>query len=247
MEFLKPTWGMGIFYLLITTHITIVSVTVFLHRYQTHRALTLHPAMAHFFRFWLWLTTGMVTREWVSVHRYHHANTEENEDPHSPIKYGIWRVLFGGAFLYRNAVKKSVALMSGGALTPDDWIERNLYSQHVFLGVMIYAIVDMLLFGVVGFFIWIVQMVWIPFFAAGVINGVGHYWGYKNFQKLANNSRNIFPVGILIGGEEFHNNHHKNPRSAKFSVKPWEFDIGWLYIRLLVFFKLAKVRCDSVL
>lgn len=246
MEFLKPTWGMCIGYLLVTTHITIVSTTIFLHRCQTHRALNLHPAVAHFFRFWLWLTTGMITREWVAVHRYHHANTDKTEDPHSPINYGIWKVLFGGIFLYRKAAKKAVA-WDRGAPTPYDGIERHLYSRHIHLGIMIYAVLDVLLFGVAGALIWVIQMAWIPFFAAGVINGVGHYWGYRNFKKLIDSSRNIIPFGILIGGEELHNNHHKNPRSAKFSVNPWEFDIGWLYIRTLVFLGLAKVKYKSVL
>lgn len=236
---------MPILYLLITTHITVVSITIFLHRYQTHHALTLHPIASHFFRFWLWLTTGIMTHEWVSVHRYHHANTEKKEDPHSPIKYGIWKILFLGYFYYRSAAK-TPAVLDMGTSTPDDWIERNLYSRYFYLGIMIYAMVDISLFGIMGVFIWIIQMIWVPFFAAGVINGIGHYWGYRNFRKLKNNSKNIFPIGVLIGGEELHNNHHKNPRSAKFSTKFWEFDIGWLYIQILIFLRLAKVRCRRV-
>jgi stearoyl-CoA desaturase (delta-9 desaturase) len=210
---------------LLLTHVTIASVTIFLHRHQAHRALTLHPAVSHFFRLWLWLTTGMVTREWVAIHRKHHARCETAEDPHSPQVYGIWRVLFGGVGLYRTEGKKTETLEVYGRHTPDDWLERHVYSQHRFSGLGITLVVDVLLFGWVGLAIFVVQMVWIPFWAAGVINGVGHYWGYRNFETQ-DTSRNIVPIGILIGGEEFHNNHHAYGSSAKLANKWWELDIG---------------------
>ena len=223
------------------THVTIASVTIFLHRHQAHRALTLHPAVSHFFRLWLWLTTGMVTREWVAIHRKHHARCETAEDPHSPQFYGIWRVLFGGVGLYRTEGKKTDTLETYGRHTPDDWLERHVYGHYRFTGVGITLIVDVLLFGWVGLAIWAVQMVWIPFWAAGVINGVGHYWGYRNFETQ-DTSRNIVPIGILIGGEEFHNNHHAYGSSAKLANKWWELDIGWIYIRALELLGLAHVK-----
>jgi stearoyl-CoA desaturase (Delta-9 desaturase) len=225
----------------VLTHITIASVTIFLHRHQAHRGLTLHPVVSHFFRLWLWLTTGMVTREWVAIHRKHHARCETTEDPHSPQVYGIWRVLFAGVGLYRAEALKSETLETYGRGTPDDWIERRLYSQYRFTGVGITLLADLLLFGWVGLVIFAVQMVWIPFWAAGVINGVGHYWGYRNFETQ-DTSRNIVPIGILIGGEEFHNNHHAYGSSAKFSNKWWELDLGWLYIRALELVGLASVK-----
>ncbi len=226
---------------LVLTHVTIASVTIFLHRHQAHRALNLHPAVAHFFRFWLWLTTGMVTREWVAVHRKHHARCESEEDPHSPQQKGIGRVLFGGALLYRDEAKKGETLEAFGAGTPDDWFERHVYARHRWLGIGLMFAVDILLFGLAGLAIFAVQMVWIPFWAAGVINGVGHYWGYRNFETQ-DASRNIVPFGLLIGGEELHNNHHAYGSSARFSNKWWELDIGWVYIRLLEKLGLASVR-----
>jgi stearoyl-CoA desaturase (Delta-9 desaturase) len=226
---------------LVLTHVTIACVTIFLHRHQAHRALKLHPIASHFFRFWLWLTTGMVTREWVAVHRKHHARCEGEEDPHSPQQKGIWRVLFAGAWLYRDEAAKSDTLEAFGAGTPDDWLERNVYSKHRFVGLGVMLVADLLLFGAAGLAIFVVQMLWIPFWAAGVINGVGHYWGYRNFETQ-DASRNIIPIGLVIGGEELHNNHHAYGSSAKLSNKWWEFDIGWLYIRLLEIFGLAEVR-----
>ncbi|HEY9182274.1 MAG TPA: fatty acid desaturase [Gammaproteobacteria bacterium] len=233
-------WGyVGVTLLL--THVTIASVTIFLHRHQAHRALTLHPIVSHFFRFWLWLTTGMVTREWVAVHRKHHARCETAEDPHSPQVYGIWRVLFGGVGLYRTEAAKADTLENYGRGTPDDWLERHVYSQHRYTGLGIMLLIDVALFGWVALPIFAVQMVWIPFWAAGVINGVGHYWGYRNFETQ-DTSRNIVPLGILIGGEEFHNNHHAYGSSAKLANKWWELDIGWVYIRLLEVLGLARVK-----
>jgi stearoyl-CoA desaturase (delta-9 desaturase) len=223
------------------THVTIAAVTIFLHRHQAHRGLTLHPVISHFFRFWLWLTTGMVTREWVAVHRKHHAKCEADGDPHSPQISGIGKVLFGGAWLYRTAAADPATIDGYGHGTPDDWLERHVYSRHRFLGIGIMLGIDVVLFGAAGFVIWLVQMAWIPFWAAGVINGIGHYWGYRNFET-ADASRNIVPWGILIGGEELHNNHHAYGVSARLSNKWWEFDIGWLYIRLLELAGLAKVR-----
>lgn len=223
------------------THVTIAAVTIFLHRHQAHRALDLHPAVSHFFRFWLWLTTGMVTREWVAVHRRHHARTETEEDPHSPQVFGIRTVLLEGAELYRKAAGDPETLRKYGHGTPDDWIERRLYTRFPQLGLGIMAVVDLVLFGVPGITVWAVQMLWIPFFAAGVINGLGHYWGYRNFDP-PDTSTNISPIGLLIGGEELHNNHHAFPSSARLSVRPWEFDIGWLYIRVLQALGLARVK-----
>jgi stearoyl-CoA desaturase (delta-9 desaturase) len=226
---------------LLLTHITIVSVTVFLHRSQAHRALDLHPVVSHFFRFWLWLTTGMVTREWVAVHRRHHARCETPEDPHSPQILGLRKLLAEGSELYRQAAGDRETLERYGHGTPDDWIERKIYSRFHWQGVGLTLVLDLLLFGVYGITVWAVQMLWIPFFAAGVVNGVGHYWGYRNFET-PDASANIAPWGILIGGEELHNNHHAFPSSARLSSKWWELDIGWLYIRLLGFLGLAKVK-----
>jgi stearoyl-CoA desaturase (delta-9 desaturase) len=226
---------------LLLTHVTIASVTIFLHRHQAHRALTLHPAISHFFRLWLWLTTGMVTREWAAIHRKHHARCETADDPHSPQQRGINAVLWGGVLLYRNEALKKETIEQYGAGTPDDWLERNVYGHYRFTGVGLMLLIDILLFGIVGLGIWVVQMVWIPFWAAGVINGVGHYWGYRNFETQ-DASRNIVPWGILIGGEELHNNHHAYAASARLSNKWWEFDIGWLYIRILEILGLANVR-----
>lgn len=226
---------------LLLTHVTIVTVTVFLHRAQAHRAMDLHPAISHFFRFWLWLTTGMVTREWVAVHRRHHAKCETPEDPHSPKIVGLRKVMVEGAELYGKAADDPEILSRYSHGTPDDWIERNIYSRYTWQGVGLMLILDLLLFGVYGITLWAVQMIWIPFFAAGVINGVGHYWGYRNFES-PDASTNIVPWGILIGGEELHNNHHAFPGSAKLSSKWWELDLGWFYIRLLEALGLAKIK-----
>ena len=223
------------------THVTIVSVTIFLHRHQAHRALDLHPAVAHFFRFWLWLTTGMVTQEWAAIHRKHHARCERDGDPHSPQLEGIAKVLFGGALLYRREALNEETVRAYGHGTPDDWLERHVYSVYRFSGVVLMGVIDLVLFGAAGAVVWAVQMLWIPFWAAGVINGIGHYWGYRNFETQ-DASRNIVPWGILIGGEELHNNHHAYGVSARLSNKWWEFDIGWLYIRLLEMAGLAKVK-----
>ncbi len=223
------------------THITIASVTIFLHRAQAHRALDLHPAAAHFFRFWLWLTTGMVTREWVSVHRRHHAKCETPDDPHSPQILGLRKVLTEGAELYGAAAENPETVARYGHGTPDDWLERHIYSRYHWQGVGLMLILNLLLFGLYGPVIWAVQMLWIPFWAAGVINGVGHYWGYRNYES-PDASTNVAPWGIVIGGEELHNNHHAFPSSAKFSSKPWELDVGWLYIRILSALGLARVK-----
>ena len=235
-----PWWG----YVLATlalTHITIASVTIFLHRHQAHRALELHPVASHFFRFWLWLTTGIVTKEWASIHRKHHAKCETSDDPHSPQIVGIKKVLLQGYELYRNEAMNRETLDKYGRGTPDDWLEHNLYSRLSTLGIMLMLVIDVLLFGPIGITIWAVQMIWIPVTAAGIINGAGHYWGYRNFQP-ADASTNIVPWGILIGGEELHNNHHAYIGSAKLSNKWYEFDIGWLYIRSLAALGLAKIK-----
>ncbi|SNS36873.1 stearoyl-CoA desaturase (delta-9 desaturase) [Noviherbaspirillum humi] len=226
---------------LILTHITIASVTIFLHRCQAHRALELHAIPSHFFRFWLWLTTGMVTKEWAAIHRKHHAKCETPEDPHSPQTRGIKKVFFEGAELYRAESKNRETMEKYGHGTPDDWVERNVYSKYQWQGVGLMLIIDVMLFGVVGLSVWAVQMLWIPVTAAGIINGIGHFWGYRNYD-CSDASRNIFPIGIIIGGEELHNNHHTFGTSAKLSSKWYEFDIGWLYIRILETLGLAKVK-----
>jgi stearoyl-CoA desaturase (delta-9 desaturase) len=224
------------------THITIVAVTVFLHRHQAHRALELHPVVSHFFRFWLWLTTGMVTREWAAVHRKHHAKCETPEDPHSPQVLGLNRVLWGGVFLYVKEANKPETLERYGHGTPDDWPERHVYSRFKILGLTLMGTLNVVLFGVVpGALVLATQIVWIPFWAAGVINGIGHYWGYRHWPT-PDASANISPLGILIGGEELHNNHHAYPTSAKLSIKWYEFDIGWLYIRILEALGLARLK-----
>ncbi len=228
-------------YTLITTHITIIAVTVYLHRAQAHRALDVHPILAHFFRAWLWLTTGMSTRAWAAIHRKHHAKCETEEDPHSPQKMGIKTVFWQGAELYRQEAKNAETLSRYGHGTPDDWLERKLYVGLPWQGVGLTLALEFLLFGVPGIAIWAVQMLWIPVLAAGVVNGIGHYWGYRNFDCM-DASRNILPWGILIGGEELHNNHHTHATSAKLSSKWYEFDIGWLYIRIFSLLGLAKVK-----
>jgi len=228
-------------YTLITTHVTIAAVTIFLHRAQAHRALDLHPIVSHFFRFWLWLGSGMVTREWVAIHRKHHAKCETADDPHSPQTRGIETVLLRGTELYRAEAKDVQTIAKYGHGTPDDWLERNLYARYSWQGVGLMLVLDLFLFGAIGATVWAVQMLWIPVSAAGIVNGIGHYWGYRNFEA-PDASRNVMPWGIIIGGEELHNNHHTYPTSAKLSVKPYEFDIGWLYIRGLQAIGLATVR-----
>ena len=223
------------------THITIASVTIYLHRHSAHRALDLHPLPAHFFRFWLWLTTGQVTKEWTAIHRKHHAKCEQAEDPHSPHVYGIKTVLLTGAELYRTESKNQETLDRYGHGTPNDWVERNIYTRFSWQGVALMLIVDLALFGALGLTVWAVQMMWIPVTAAGIINGAGHYWGYRNFEAH-DASTNLVPWGIIIGGEELHNNHHTYPTSAKLSVKPYEFDLGWAYIRILQALGLASVK-----
>ena len=234
---------MIILYTLLLTHITIVCVTLYLHRSQAHRGVTFHPAVAHFMRAWLWLTTGMVTKQWVAVHRKHHRFCEQAEDPHSPVHYGIGRVLFQGALLYHAASKDKAMVDSYGAGTPDDWIERNVYTPHSRLGIGLCLVLNVIVFGGIGAIVWLVQMLWIPIWAAGVINGIGHWWGYRN-GDTRDQSRNIVPIGILIGGEELHNSHHLDPASPKLSIHWWEFDIGWMYICILRFFGLAKLRSE---
>ena len=238
---LQATWWQVLAFTLVATHITIAAVTIFLHRAQAHRALDLHGIPSHFFRLWLWLTTGMVTKEWVAIHRKHHAKCETEEDPHSPQTRGIKTVLLQGSELYRSEAKNLDTLAKFGHGTPDDWLERNLYSRFSWQGVGIMLIVDLMLFGAIGATVWAVQMLWIPITAAGIINGIGHWWGYRNFEAQ-DASTNVSPWGIVIGGEELHNNHHTYPTSAKLSVKPYEFDIGWAYIRTLEVLGLAKVR-----
>ena len=235
-----PWWGYVVVALALT-HVTIAAVTIFLHRGQAHRALDLHPLVAHFFRFWLWLTTGMVTKEWVAIHRKHHAKVETDEDPHSPQTRGIDTVMWRGAELYREESKNTETLDKYGLGTPDDWLERNVYARFSWQGVGLMLAVNVALFGPLGMTIWAVQMAWIPFFAAGVINGIGHYWGYRNYA-VADASRNIVPWGFLVGGEELHNNHHAYGSSAKFSSRWWEFDLGWVYVRTLAALKLATIR-----
>ncbi|MGV7208946.1 fatty acid desaturase [Oxalobacteraceae bacterium A2-2] len=229
------------FYTLIVTHITIASVTIYLHRHQAHRALELHAIPSHFFRFWLWLTTGQVTKEWAAVHRKHHAKCDTEEDPHSPVTRGIKKVFWEGAELYRAESKNKETLEKYGHGTPDDWIERNLYTRFSWQGVAALLVLNVVLFGVIGITVWAVQMLWIPVTAAGIINGIGHYWGYRNYE-CSDAATNIIPFGILIGGEELHNNHHTFATSAKLSSKWYEFDIGWGYIRALEMLGLAKVK-----
>ena len=238
--FALSAWGYVAVALLLT-HVTIASVTIFLHRHQAHHALDLHPLASHFFRFWLWLTTATVTREWVAIHRKHHACCETDEDPHSPRCKGILTVLFGGWWLYRRAAVSTETLSRFGQGTPDDYLERELYTRHRNLGILIMALIDVALFGLPGIAIFVVQMVWIPFWAAGVINGLGHYLGYRNFET-PDASTNILPWGILVGGEELHNNHHAYMASARMSSKWWEIDIGWTYVRLLALCRLATIR-----
>ena len=235
-----PWWGYVVIGVVFTP-ITIACVTIFLHRAQAHRALDLHPIASHFFRFWLWLTTGMVTKEWVAIHRKHHAKCETAEDPHSPQTRGIRKVLLEGTELYRAESRNLETIEKYGQGTPDDWMERNLYTRYSWEGVGLMLVLNLVLFGPIGATIWALQMAWIPITAAGIINGIGHYWGYRNFA-CADASRNVVPWGIIIGGEELHNNHHAYGSSAKLSSQWFEFDIGWMYIRILETCGLATVR-----
>lgn len=234
-------WWQVLLVALVLTHITIVSVTLYLHRCQAHRALELHPLVSHFFRFWLWLTTGMVTKEWAAIHRKHHAKCEQEGDPHSPQIFGIKKVFWEGAELYRAEANNADTVQRFGHGTPNDWVEHNVYTRHSRWGIVIMLALDVALFGGLGLAVWAMQMAWIPIWAAGVVNGIGHYWGYRNFEA-ADASTNLVPWGIIIGGEELHNNHHTYPTSAKFSVKPYEFDIGWLYISVLAKLGLARAK-----
>jgi stearoyl-CoA desaturase (delta-9 desaturase) len=229
---------------LVMVQITIACVTLYLHRSQAHRGVTFHPVLEHFMRAWLWLTTGMVTQQWVAIHRRHHQRSDQAGDPHSPQIYGIWQVLFGGAFLYHAASKDTAMVEKLSHGTPDDWIERNVYAKHSRLGIMIMLAIDVTLFGWWGFLVWGIQMIWVPFFAAGVINGLAHWWGYRNVET-PDTSTNLIPWAFWIGGEELHSNHHADGANPKFTQKWWEFDIGWMYICILKAFGLAKLRPRS--
>lgn len=235
------SWWQMVLFTLVVTHITMITATIFLHRHQSHRALDLHPIASHFFRFWLWLTTGQVTKEWAAIHRKHHAKCDQPEDPHSPHVHGIRTVLFQGYELYKKESLNQETLRRFGHGTPNDWVERNIYTRYSSLGVALMFLIDVLLFGASGVVVWVAQMAWAPLTGAGIINGAAHFWGYRNFEA-PDASTNISPWGILIGGEELHNNHHTYPTSARFSVKPYEFDIGWAYIRILQSVGLAKVK-----
>jgi stearoyl-CoA desaturase (delta-9 desaturase) len=232
---------MAFLYLLVMTHITIVCVTLFLHRGQTHRGIEFHPGLSHFMRFWLWLTTGMVTKEWVAIHRKHHQNSDKEGDPHSPHIFGIWYILFAGVFCYIESSKDKEMVQKYGVGTPDDWVEKNVYSKFPYAGIVLMLFIDLLLFGWWGLWVWGVQMIWIPFWAAGVINGMGHYYGYRNYDSK-DKSTNITPWGIIIGGEELHNNHHGDPANPKLSRKPLEFDIGWMWYKIFNTLGLARVK-----
>ena len=232
-------WGMALV-LLVFTQLTIFAVTLYLHRSQAHRGVDFHPVIAHFFRFWTWLTTSMITKEWVAIHRKHHAKVETDEDPHSPVTKGIGKVFWRGVELYREARGMRADIEQYGRGAPDDWIERHLYTPHANLGPVALLVINSVLFGLPGVALWAIQMAWIPFWAAGVVNGLGHWWGYRNFES-ADTSTNLTPWAFWIGGEELHNNHHAFPSSARFSMRRWEFDIGWAAIRGLQALRLAKV------
>ncbi len=234
-----------ILYIFILTHITIVCVTLYLHRSQAHRGVTFHPVLSHAMRFWLWLTTGMITKQWVAIHRKHHQHDDQPGDPHSPHVFGIWRVLFGGAFLYARAAKDRAMIENYGVGTPNDWLERKIYTPLNWVGILLMLILNIVVFGSWGLLIWGIQMIWIPFWAAGVVNGLGHWIGYRNGQTR-DQSRNLFPLGIIIGGECLHNNHHLDPANPRLSRRWFEFDIGWMYIKILQTLGLAKLRVASV-
>ena len=238
-----PWWGYILFTIAVT-QVTILGVTIFLHRHQAHRALDVHPIVSHFFRFWLWMTTGMVTKEWAAIHRKHHAFSDKIGDPHSPQVLGIKKVFWQGAELYQEEAKNEETLQKYGSGTPDDWMERNVYTKHSKLGIILMMIINLTAFGPIGLSIWAIQMVWIPLHAAGIINGIAHWWGYRNFEN-PDQARNLIPWGIWIGGEELHNNHHTFGTSAKFSYKWYEFDIGWMWIRILSMLGLATVKKTS--
>ncbi len=238
--FSDASWATWITYFIVVTQLTIMTVTLYLHRSQTHRGVDFHPVLAHLFRLWSWLSTAMVTRQWVAIHRKHHARCETEDDPHSPMIHGIDKVLWEGVDLYRVAARDMDEIEKYGRGTPDDWIERNVYARAPSMGPTLLLFINFALFGAVGVAIWALQMVWIPFWAAGVVNGLGHWWGYRNFES-ADTSTNLSPWGLVIGGEELHNNHHAFPSSAKFSLRRFEFDIGWAVIRVLQAFGLAKV------
>jgi stearoyl-CoA desaturase (delta-9 desaturase) len=236
-----PWWG-DLIAGLILVQITIAGVTVYLHRCQAHRALDVHPIVSHFFRFWMWLTTGMITKEWAAIHRKHHAKCETEEDPHSPRIHGINKILWGGVILYVKESHNPETMTRYGHGTPDDWLERNVYTPMNKWGIMLLVAIDIALFGVIpGLIIYGIQLAWIPFWAAGVINGLGHYFGYRNFQTQ-DDSTNMVPIAAWIGGEELHNNHHAYPTSAKFSQRWYEFDLGWMYIQIMEALGLATVR-----
>ncbi len=228
-------------YTLIVTHITIICVTLFLHRGHAHKGITFTPFLSHFMRLWLWLTTGMVTKEWVAIHRKHHQATDQANDPHSPLIYGIWNVLLKGAGLYKNAAKDKVMVSAYGKGTPDDWIENKLYTKYSWLGILIMLVINILLFGYSGIIVWSIQMIWIPLWAAGVVNGIGHWWGYRN-GNTKDNSKNILPIGLIIGGEELHNNHHLDPGNPKLSRHWFEFDIGWMWLNIFLYLNLLKLN-----
>ncbi len=241
---IESNWLGMVIYTGVATHITVLSVTLYLHRHMAHRSLQLSTALQHFFRFWLWLTTGMITKEWISIHRKHHAKCETKDDPHSPWINGLSNILFLGAEAYRSEAGRDTTISQYSSGAPEDWIERRIYSCYPALGVVLLLVIDLVFFGILGLTVWAVQMLWIPFWAAGVVNGIGHYWGYRNFE-CSDAATNIFPLGFLIGGEELHNNHHTYPNSAKFSRKPWEFDLGWFWIRLFELLGLAKALSIS--
>ncbi|MBB3342177.1 fatty acid desaturase [Luteimonas sp. RC10] len=233
-------WGAMLLYLLAATQLTIFAVTLYLHRSQAHRGVDFHPAIAHVFRFWTWLTTSMITREWVAIHRKHHAKCETEDDPHSPMHKGIGNVFWRGVELYREARAQRADIEQYGKGTPNDWIERHLYTPHANMGPTVLLLVSIALFGFKGVAVWAIQMAWIPFWAAGVVNGLGHWWGYRNFETT-DTATNLTPWGVWIGGEELHNNHHAFPSSAKFALRRWEFDIGWAVIKGLETLRLARV------
>ncbi len=237
---LQIGWGSLLIYLLAVTQITIFAVTLYLHRSQAHRGVDFHPVIAHFFRFWTWLTTSMITKEWVAIHRKHHAKCETEEDPHSPMVKGIGNVFWRGVELYREARWDRASIEQYGKGAPDDWVERHVYTPHPLAGPVLMLAINATLFGFMGVAVWAVQMAWIPFWAAGVVNGLGHWWGYRNFETT-DTATNLTPWAVWIGGEELHNNHHTFPSSAKFALRRWEFDIGWAAIRVLQTFGLAKV------
>jgi stearoyl-CoA desaturase (delta-9 desaturase) len=226
---------------LVMVQITIACVTLYLHRSQAHKSVTFHPAVEHFMRFWLWMTTGMITKQWVAIHRKHHQYSDQPGDPHSPHVFGIWNIFLRGVYYYYVGAKDARMTVTYGKGTPDDWIERNIYTRHNYLGVVLMLTIDVLLFGWWGFLVWAIQMLWIPFNAAGVVNGIGHWFGYRN-GITRDQSRNVVPWDFWVGGELLHNNHHLNPASPKLSLKRWEFDIGWFYIQLLRGCGLAKLR-----